>query len=164
MLRLALLDGQGYYSANIEILFSRNCRASCSCSRWRGCVALPMSLSTRIFEESRPSRSRARAACSGEGPSGLGFALPSSASACCSSTDLLSQPRATLPAWHKPQGLVGQSGGPKNFQGLRVLNKCNHPHALQLIGPCLQDDLFPEVRPCFAEPHVFQCSDHGHMT
>src|SRR2546425_842069 len=72
---------------------SRSARASFSILRWRGFWADWSSCSTRLQERRKLSRCRCLAAWSGESACFIS-AKVGVASACCSSTDLLSQPRA----------------------------------------------------------------------
>lgn len=78
------------------ILSSRNFRAAVNCSRWRGCVAASSSRTIRVRESRSPSSSLCRLDCSGVCPLGAVSGLFCSADSTCSSTALLSHPRATL--------------------------------------------------------------------
>ena len=82
--------------------FSSRCRrAASSDSRRRGCVVDASSCMTRLRDSSRLSRSRWRWRSSGVRRAKVKRARRDSAVSFCSSTDLLSQPRAIISVCHK---------------------------------------------------------------
>ena len=83
-------------------IFSSRCRrAASSDSRRRGCDVEASSRRTRLRASSRLSRSRRRWRCSGVRPATVDCGCRESARSFCSSTDLLSHPRAIHSVCHK---------------------------------------------------------------
>src|SRR5579862_2328091 len=99
-----------------------------------------MSRSTRVRCSNSASRLRSLAICSGlrEVPAGGFFSR--SADSICASTDLLSQPRATLSLYTDPSGYLGARVGERGSLGLNgcsilLLNRTNF--ADERAQPCV---------------------------